>query len=410
MSGLRPDDLPGVSVPERALEHPQIRVLLERFIDRLDKYGGFEHRHKRLLEPLDNPVLTDLSQPTRTGDDDVLWTLIQELAEAGVVSIAYKRRPRTDDPPWRHASLSFQPRAEAPIRAALGRVITPTFRANWQEAVRQLADHFAMPEFVEALPVQVYGLEPREVLTRLIQVPRLLEQRPMSLYQLSALLFHGDSKALRDREGWLQMAFGLDEEALVRRPVLIEAWMPNEIKGVLLIENLDSYLEASNGGWPGVECFVLIYTAGFRGAASRTRDPRHARFHWSDSGSMDDRCRRFAEDWCREGPLSIPAYFCGDLDWAGFDMFNALNDVIPGLIPWEPGYNAMIHAQRLGMGHTPEQAGKLEQRDPKASSSPFIQSIIRSMERDPRFVDQEVVGAMLAGIHPAEKSAGPEDG
>ena len=90
-------------------------------------------------------------------------------------------------------------------------------------------------------------------------------------------------------------------------------------------------------------------------------------------------------------------------------MFHALNDVIPGLRPWELGCNAMIRAQRLGMGHTPEQAGKLEQRDRRESSCPFIQSIVRKMERDPPFVDQAVVGAMLAGIHPAERSAGPKD-
>lgn len=105
----------------------------------------------------------------------------------------------------------------------------------------------------------------------------------------------------------------------------------------------------------------------------------------------------------------MPAYFCGDLDWAGFDMFNALSDVIPGLEPWEPGYNAMIRAQRLGMGHTPEQAGKLDQRDPRESPSPFLQAIIRRMKRDPRFVDQEVIGATLAGIHPAERSTAPTE-
>lgn len=275
----------------------------------------------------------------------------------------------------------------------------------YQETRREVADrfaeHFAAPEFVTESPMQVSGFTPEEVLTQLVRVPELLRRRPMTLYQLSALMFQGNSKALGDREDWLRFAFGLDEEALIRRPVLIEAYMPENVTGVLLIENLDSYLDAINRGWPGTERFVLIYTSGFRGTAARIRDPRHARLHWSDLGHVDERCRRFAGDWCQTGPFDLPVRFCGDLDWAGFDIYSSLSRVIPGLLPWEPGYNAMLLAQGMKMGHTPEQAGKGDQRFPGLNPSPFLQRIIEEMQPDPRFVDQEVIGAMLAGVDAA---------
>lgn len=364
---------------------------MNRFLDLLDE-KGFGTRQRRLIETLPSSLLSHLDGEGRPNDDQILWRLLEALHTEDVVRIAYRRKRRPLDDPWRHAVIEMPPAAEAVVREALSRPRVDPWPRRWREAVIRRSELFAEAEYAAALPLRIHSLEPEAIIERLAHAPALLRERAYTTYQLGAVLFDGDSKTLLKREEWLTRAFGLDGEALIERPVLVEIHLPaGHTTGVLMIENLDSYLEAASGTWPHSEGLVFVYTAGFRGTASRVRSPRHARFHLDTAGSVDsERIASFEHAWCAGGALPWPAYFFGDLDWSGLAMYIQLLAQFPDLRPWRPGYEALLAAKRSGMAHSPDVASKGSQIAVTETGDPWLDTLAQELARDPRFVDQEV--------------------
>lgn len=372
------------------VRQPQVRGLFDAFLDKLDA-KPFAERSKRLfVRALESP-LEALRHPSTPGEDDLTWGWIERLAAEGILVLRYPRRRRPNDPPWAGCEIEFPPQSETSVREWLARpVISPAGRA-WRMAVSSRCAHFVDPELAAQQPLQVPGMTPEAVIERLIGLPGCVRERPLTARQIAARLFDGDSKVLEGREEWLQRIFGLDERRILPRGLIVEAHLPAEDvwQGVLLIENLDSYLEAMAGHWPQTEGLALVYTAGFRATASRVRAA--ARLHFSGEGGHDKR-QRFSQAWYTEGPLPWPTYFCGDLDWEGLRIFQRLRDAFPGIEPWRPGYERMLAARQAGIAHKAEAAGKGDQRPLECVGHDWLDArVVRELNKDPRFVDQEVI-------------------
>jgi hypothetical protein len=55
------------------------------------------------------------------------------------------------------------------------------------------------------------------------------------------------------------------------RALVIAVYLPERCKGVLFIENQDTYIAAAAGSPTEALEFALVYAAGFRGTAARVR-------------------------------------------------------------------------------------------------------------------------------------------
>ena len=129
---------------------------------------------------------------------------------------------------------------------------------------------------------------------------------------------------------------------------------------------------------------ALLYSGGFRASAGRLNSG-HTRFAFLPGSDTQD----FHDRWL--SALS-PAYFWGDLDFAGMSILKALRQTFPQLEAWKPGYQPMLVQLHCGGGHLPEQAGKERQIDPGETGCVYSDSELLPALRDKqRFVDQEMV-------------------
>lgn len=347
------------------VRNPCVRRCLTRFLDLLDKVG-FDDRSQRLVEPVTPPKYPELFSPKEPEDDEVAWHHLEQLAREGVIQIERtQKRGLSQLRPWEKTRIVFLPEGEAKARDWLNRHNADPEMEQWAEAAHQFASNFQ--DLTILKPSSFSSLRPYpafDVVSRLARLPGLLSERKLSLYQASAILFWGDSKALRGKEKILTQLFGRDFFEMEQRPILIEAAYKTGSEGILVVENMDSFVAASDDRIPGVEHLSILYAQGFKGAASRIRDPRVTRFYWSASALPDPHwARQFQDSWFSEGPVSQPMYYFGDLDPSGLRIYANMRQAFPDMRPWEQGYQLLIDRLRSGEGHRQENTGKSQQGD-----------------------------------------------
>lgn len=381
--------------PPAYLQNPDIRIMFNRFLDRLDNRPSAQRTNSisRIVSPQHFPRLFEPDEPD---DDAVFWQLILRCQADGLITISsVKKRRDPDQPPWGGQRIIFHPKSEEPLRQWLNRPIITPDEEKWHRALEAKADIFVQPELVKRPVFAGTGKSPEQIISRLAKIPTLLKERPLTARHLSALLFWGDSKVLDGKEQWLCNLFGLPQGAIAERILPVDVTFPfRSPAGILMLENLDSYFSACNGNWPNCDKYIKIYIQGFRGTAPRIRNPACARLHFSDqSRPASSVLTAFQNDWFEGGAFAYPVYFCGDMDWAGLSIFRALRTVFPGLEPWKPGYTIMLHAAEQGDGHTPEMANKTGQAPIETANNQWLDTHVLSFIRSKKlFVDQEVIG------------------
>jgi hypothetical protein len=97
----------------------------------------------------------------------------------------------------------------------------------------------------------------------------------------------------------------------------------NRCKGVLFIENQDTYTAAAAGSPSEALGLALVYAAGFRGTAARVRNRLGALLHYAGPG-LRELASRFDAWWYDGGTGFGPAWFWGDLDFAGMQILKSL--------------------------------------------------------------------------------------
>lgn len=162
------------------------------------------------------------------------------------------------------------------------------------------------------------------------------------------------------------------------RKLLMNIHLPEELEGILFIENLDSYTRAVTQTSTRTQHPALVYCAGFRSGAQRV--PQHAgvSLHYHEASRTT--VQKNLEAWWFEGSgPDYPCSFWGDLDFASMGILKALRQRFPRIEAWQPGY-------------APSSAHKQEQLDPGKTGCTYADKVLLpALRRHGLCVDQEMI-------------------
>jgi hypothetical protein len=371
----------GVERPRWLDEEAEISALLHAALDRFDRQRGVDRQRRISLVAQDH--LPSLRRTDAAADQ--MWSLIQELARRGVLAIRRSvRNPYDVD--WRGAKIAFSPEVEQTLRGWLGREWSEPAALVWRRAIERHAAAFH--DAGAALRSQRIVIENRsadEVVGALAAAARMTG--PMTLRQLSATSFWGDSKILDDR-GALITAL-LPGLRIRERMLVLAAYLPERCRGILLIENQDTYTAAIAGMPQEASELALVYAAGFRGTAARIRGRSGSLLHYAGPGRSQF-AQEFDTGWYDNGPALGPAWFWGDLDFAGMQILKGLRERFEGMRAWRIGYEPMRVQLEAGGGHGAKIGDPTRQIDPLVTGCEYADTVLLPAIRLHGQVDQEV--------------------
>ncbi|WP_193075486.1 Wadjet anti-phage system protein JetD domain-containing protein [Pseudomonas sp. FME51] len=355
-------------------EEPWLQELLLWFIGKLEKQRSRDVT--RLVKQKTVPALFDFSEDTK-----YRWELIErELVQRyQVFSISSARRSKQSQEPYENVQLRLNAATEPLLRHWLNRPRISPEEQNWQAAIDLYAHHFIdHGAALRAQRLTLPGYSSVQLVAGIASAGTLLGQS-LTLREISAHCFLGNSKVLDNRQELLTRLFGDSISSLIERPLLLTAWAPAGFSKLLFIENQDTFLHLTE---QPPSNSALVYSGGFRASASRLISSA-TRFAFLPGSDADG----FKASWKQP---SIQAFFWGDLDYAGMGILRALRLSLPHLLSWQPGYRQMLNALHEGAGHTPEQGGKGGQIDPIETGCDYAdQQLLPALRMAGRFLDQE---------------------
>jgi hypothetical protein len=348
-------------------EEAEIRALLHAALDRFDRQRGVDRRRRILLTAREH--LPALRRADAAADQ--IWGLVLELSRRGVLAIV-KAAASVYDVDWQGAKIAFAPEVEGTLRAWLRRDWNEPAVMAWRRAIERHASAFH--DRGAALLSQRIVIENRsadDIVAALAAAATL--SAPLTLRQLSATVFWGDSKIL-DERGDLIAAL-LPHLTIRERALVIAVYLPARCHGVLFIENQDTYTAAAAGTPPEAAEFALVYAAGFRGTAARVRSRSGALLHFAGTAPRE-MASRF-ESWWYEGGVGMgPQWFWGDLDFAGMQILKSLRARFDGLEAWPVGYEPL----RLQLQSAGGYGGRVDdakgQVDPLMTGCAYADSVL----------------------------------
>jgi hypothetical protein len=243
----------GVERPRWLDEEVEISGQLHAVLDRFDRQRGVDRRRRISLVAQDH--LPSLRRADAAADQT--WSLIQDLARRGMLTI--RRSTRSPyDVDWTGAKIAFAPEAEETLRNWLGRDWSEPAALVWRRAIERHAASFH--DAGAALASQRIVIENRSADEIVGALAAARMTVPMTLRQLSATVFWGDSKILDDR-GELITAL-LPRLQIRERMLVVAAYLREHCRGVLFIENQDRYTTAVAGIPEEARELALVYAAG----------------------------------------------------------------------------------------------------------------------------------------------------
>lgn len=361
-----------VPIPRWLQEEEWLQQLLHWFVDRLD--APRERAITRRVTKTTVPALYKFSEDTR-----YRWTLIEELVRGHQVFEVFYERVASSQVHYDYAQLRLNVVTEPLLRQWLDRPRIDPAQMAWREAIARHAERFMDGgASLQSLRPKEFSYAPELLANAFAAIDGYLD-RALSLREISARCFRGDSKFLDHRQELLVRLYGERAEAIKPRPLLLTAFAPPGFDRLLIVENQDSFLRLADQK-PGQT--ALLYSGGFRAAADRLVSDR-TRFAFLPYSDPIE----FRQRWCNP---DLPAAFWGDLDFSGLGILAALRQSLPGLRAWKPGYEPMLEDLKRGHGHRPSEARKGAQVDPQITgcsySDNFLLPGIRSLDR---FIDQE---------------------
>lgn len=376
------------TAPVWLAEEPEILALLGAALDRFDRQPG-DARQRMVLLPAEKH-LRSLARMDEQADQ--LWRLVCRLAADGVLEIRSARRGPYD-PDWKGAKLAFPPQCENVLREWLDRERNEPAMQAWRRAVLEHAHAF--PGGCEALlkrRIVIPGRSPQEVVAALARLAHV--RQACTLRQLSALAFWGDSKVLDERGDLIATLF--PQLDVRERALVVAVYLPESCKGVLFIENQDTYTAGVAGSPIALKDLALVYAAGFRGAAARIRTRSGAVLHYSGPGASA-LAKQFESWWYDDAPPPGPLWFWGDLDFAGMQILKSLRSRFTDLAAWRPGYEPMLAALRERGGYNTGGDEESAQMDPGTTGCEFADSTLLPAIRQYGRLDQELLALIEAG-------------
>lgn len=304
----------GLAAPSWLAEEAEICALLHAVLDRFDAQPGSERQRPICL------AAEKLLPSLQSGDAgaDQSWALMCQLVAMNVCTVRAPRRGLYD-PAWSGSKLAFAPESEPILRSWLGRAASEPALQAWRQAVRASAGMFLGDlRALLARRIVIQGRSDQQVLAALARVAAI--PGPVSLRQLSAQSFWGNSKVLDGRGDLIAALF--PELQLRERPLVAAIHLPLVTRGVLFIENQDTYALAVEGAFASTADLALVYGAGFRSTATRIRSRSGALLHFAGPGLETTRAA-FEQWWHEESTASLESWFWGDLDFAGMQILKS---------------------------------------------------------------------------------------
>lgn len=319
---------------------------------------------------------------------DRTWALLRSL-DGELFEISLKRNRQPYDPEYMGASLRFLETAEEICRSWLDRPRQQRYQEEWKAAIDAHAQAFVDGgASLRARPARIPGKDAQAVVAAFARIGTL-PSGTLTLRQLSAQVFWGHSKVLDSREDLLRQLF--PRLALAPRPLLVQVYLPQSCKGVLFIENQDTYMQALAGHPAESAGLALVYSAGFKGAAERIRSRAGVSLHYQGASNRELQAL-FERWWLDASPTDWPTWFWGDLDFSGMAILRALRSRFGDVHAWQPGYAPMLELLRADEGHEPDIADKAEQSDPGTTGCEYADRLLLpQMRLSGRFIDQEAV-------------------
>lgn len=371
-----------VTAPPWLAEEAEIVALLGAALDRFDRQRGVDR--ERQFSLMAENYLPSLLRADAAADQT--WELVKDLRDRGVLSIRTVRRSPYD-PEWKGAKLGFSPTIEETLRAWLNRDWNEPAMQLWRLAVERNAAAF--PEGGAVLLNQRLSVANRtaeEVVAALISARDV--RGPVTLRQLSATLFWGDSKVLDERG---ELVAVLWPELEIRERALVAAvYLPATCRGVLFIENQDTYTAAAGGTVAGTADLALVFAAGFRGAASRVRSRAGALLHYAGPGEAA-LVAEFDEWWFGQVSKAWPCWFWGDLDFSGMQILKSLRSRFADLCAWQPGYEPMLARLKTSAAYSGRLIDDRGQIDPMVTGCPYADATLLQAIRELGPMDQEML-------------------
>lgn len=375
------------------LSHPGVRDIFTRLVNMTDALPVEER--KRLVQFRITPkTVPMLWNPPEPGEDAYLWKLIRRLDQEGYVRLKLGKTVPGQAEYESKPMLALNPEREADIREIIGRPERPGADVErWRQALQVHAHRF--PGSIEAMvktPLSIHGVSVDVVMERLAQLPTLANE-PLFLREVSARIFFGLSKVLDGREDDIAVLLGLEHCPFPEKPVILHVHVPNpgpaHASSIVFIENETTYLAAFTGRYPFLADHILVYASGYKASASRLRHPLGRAVHSSTVSRMDN-VREFLA-WL-DGENDVPAFFWGDLDYAGIGILKALRGTFADLTAYTQGYAPMVEMLKRGEGHECAAGAKEGQVDPGETGCPYADTVLLPIIRESGlFVDQESV-------------------
>lgn len=376
---LGPFDQEEEVVTEQPLLAEETYAILHRLLDKAD---AGRMRLQLKCGPKETPELYLFDDQPQV---ELVWDDLKQLAHLGVLDLKLKRQ-RAGYNEYDEGRIDLLFEAEGVVREWLQRPgFDPQYHL-WSHALEKHRDVFEDEgDALKQNVLQFAGRSYNQLAAAFASVADAL-QEPLTLRQLSARCFWGDSKFLDPLENVIRATYPSLFHNLLPRPVLLPIYLPSELESILFVENQDTFLAMVQRGFPGL---ALVNMGGFRGTALRVRQPGQAFFSYV--GTPDTAVRRqFEHFWLGHNPLST--YFWGDLDYAGLRILAALNVVFPGTRSWEAGYRPMLASLEGDAGHSSGAARKEKQVKPGVIGCDYADYVLLpAVERHQSFVDQEVV-------------------
>lgn len=370
------------------LESPEVRQLLDLLVDRLDAADlrGTKAQSVALTEK-NWPALYKAEFESRK---ETFWEHVGEMCEWGWIHV------KPDGVAPARSGYDRSPRVtvvdEAALRGAAGRPErVKSAVERWRDAVATGLD--ASDEAKRAVGDYCIDMPDHpmaEVVHRLNLLPSLAD-RPMLLREVSTQLFWGMSKVLDKRQGLVAAILGVNECPFPESPIQLQVHLPLAgYRGVLFIENLMSFEQALRSSSSAFDGLALVYASGFKGSAQRLRSPTGCSLFYASKGALGGDLKVAFEAWLF-GRGTTPAYFWGDLDYAGMRILAAMRSTFPDLSAWAPGYEPMLAGLLAGGGHSPEAAEKQGQRPIASTGCSFADTkLIAAIQNTGRYLDQEL--------------------
>ena len=349
-------------------DEPEIKQLLQSFVGRIGKASG-------AIKPLRSSLKSDHFAQNEHGNQS--WALLKRLAP-DFIDIKPATKRNLFDPEWSGAIVYFKIENKDTLFDWLDFKLDDSLH-RWQQALNasDLADCDAVNfDSLNLSPITFPGKADSEVIQKLVLIAND-HRKELTLREISARYFWGDSKFLDKKPDWLASSF--KNLSVSARKIQVNYFLPEYYDQVLFVENLDTYHQLIQKRSDFTQTCAIVYASGFRLTASRIRVPGSVSLHQV----LQSQCQSqpFIDWWFVKSVDNLPSFFWGDFDFSAMGILKLLRYQFNDMQLWQPGYQAMQQQVEAGNAHSVSLRDKSGQNDPVHTGCDYADNVILPLLR-----------------------------